>query len=380
MRYVIFAVVVLLCSRFQAQKNDFSTCVGKVSLTTNTPYSLQFSGKKGLDKNRVYGYMNNINVSRNQIWTSFEPGKSGKLQIKCKSEVDTFHLLIFKSTVGDGCLNLALKKAEPLFIKTSTECKQLDKVSVDLQEGFEYIVLFIAEEKVKKSVDFELNFQPLSEKGTEYLDTLTMNLVYNKTAPIYALHVIDEKTKKPIRARISLQTQTNIDGTYFASDLWLNLTRNIRSGTIKIDAEGYNSKDLLNYKIASTGIQHDTIKLTTFKRGSVAKLDEIYFAPGLSTILDESYPRLLRLRDFLVLNPNIKIEIQGHVNDDKGIGLFMMRLSKKRAERIVDFLVESGINPERLTAIGFGSAKPVYPKPENEAEKEANRRVEILIR
>lgn len=253
----------------------------------------------------MYGYMNSSSVSRNQIWTSFEPGKNGKLQIKCKSEVDTFHLLIFKSTVGDGCLNLALKKAEPVFIKTSTECKQLEKVSVDLQEGFEYIVLFIAEEKVKKTVDFELNFQPLSEKGTEYLDTLTMNLVYNKTAPIYALHIIDEKTKKPIRARIALQTQTNID---------------------------------------------------------------------------ESYPRLLRLRDFLVLNPNIKIEIQGHVNNDKGIGLFMMRLSKKRAERIVDFIVESGINPERLTAIGFGSAKPVYPKPENEAEKEANRRFEILIK
>jgi outer membrane protein OmpA-like peptidoglycan-associated protein len=46
----------------------------------------------------------------------------------------------------------------------------------------------------------------------------------------------------------------------------------------------------------------------------------------------------------------------------------------------VDYLVEGGISSDRLTAIGFGNTKPIYKTPQTEEEKEANRRVEILIR
>jgi outer membrane protein OmpA-like peptidoglycan-associated protein len=262
-----------------------------------------------------------------------------------------------------------------------SSCLELENVTVDLLDGFEYVVLFIAQEKSKAKIDFELKFTPTDEKGKEFVDTLTMNLVYNKSKPIYSIHVINEITKKPVTARISISSQSEIDGTYFASDLFLNLSKTLKNCTVKIDAEGYNSKDLTEYKIASAVHTKDTIKLLPFKRGTTAKLDEIYFSPGLATILEDSYPRLERLRDFMVLNPQISIEIQGHVNEDKTFsGLFSVRLSKKRALRILDFLVESGIDPKRLTAIGFGNSKPVYPDPKDALQKEANRRVEILIK
>jgi outer membrane protein OmpA-like peptidoglycan-associated protein len=44
------------------------------------------------------------------------------------------------------------------------------------------------------------------------------------------------------------------------------------------------------------------------------------------------------------------------------------------------YLVQNGISPERLYAIGFGYTKPIYAKPQDENQKEANRRVEILIK
>jgi len=365
---------------FAQKKNDYSICTGRVQISANNPYTMSFTGKKGFDKERLYGYLGDIEVSKNAIWTAFEPGKNGKMQLKCKSDVDTFHLVIFKTSVGGGCLDMALKRAEPLFIKTKADCKQLENVNLDLIEGFEYVVVFIAEPKSKQAVNFELGFIPTDEKGKEYVDTSTMNLVYNKQKPIYSFHVIDESTKKPVTARISIFSQSEIDGTYFASDLYLNLTRTLKNVTVKIDAEGFNSKDLLEYRLSSAAHTRDTIQLTPLVRGTISKLDEIYFSPGLAQILDDSYPRLLRLRDFLVLNPQISIEIQGHVNEDKKRGLFSMRLSKKRAQRIRDFLIESGIHPNRLTSVGFGNSMPVFPKPENEAQKEANRRVEILIR
>ncbi len=382
MRNLFFTFLLVHVSFFSFnQKNDFSVCRGSVQLNSATPYSLSFTGKKGVDKSEVYGYIKNMSVSKNQIWTKFEPGKRGKLQIKCKSQIDSFHIVVFKTNVGSSCIDLATKKAEPVFMKMKTSCLELENVTVDLLDGFEYVVLFIAQEKSKAKIDFELKFMPTDEKGKEFVDTLTMNLVYNKAKPIYSIHVINEITKKPVTARISISCQSEIDGTYFASDLFLNLNKTLKNCTIKIDAEGYNSKDLIEYKISSAGHTKDTIKLLPFKRGTTAKLDEIYFSPGLATILEDSYPRIERLRDFMVLNPKISIEIQGHVNEDKTFsGLFSVRLSKKRALRILDFLVESGIDPKRLTAIGFGNSKPVYPDPKDALQKEANRRVEILIK
>jgi outer membrane protein OmpA-like peptidoglycan-associated protein len=351
-----------------------------VKLSANKAYSLNFIGKRGIDKSNLFGYINDMTVSKNAIWTTFEAGKNGKLQVKCKSVVDSFHLVIFKTSIGTCCEDLANKKAEPLFMKIKTDCKELENVNVDLLEGYEYVIVFIAKEKNKASVDFELAFTPTDAKGAEFIDSLTMNLVYNNAKPIYSIHVIDETTKKPVTARISITSLSDIDGTYFASDLFLNLNKTLKNSTIKIDAEGYNSKDLKEYKIASTSHTKDTIRLTPLKRGTVAKLDEIYFAPGLAAILDESFPVLLRLRDFLVLNPQISIEIQGHVNEDKKHGLFSMRLSKKRAQKILSFLVESGIDSKRLSAIGFGNSKPVFPDAKSDLQKEANRRVEILIK
>ena len=382
MRNLFFTLLFVHVGFFSfSQKNDFSVCRGSVQLNSATPYNLSFTGKKGVDKSEVYGYIKNMAVSKNQIWTKFEPGKRGKLQIKCQSQIDSFHIVIFKTNVGSSCIDLATKKAEPVFMKMKSSCLELENVTVDLLDGFEYVVLFIAQEKSKAKIDFELKFTPTDEKGKEFVDTLTMNLVYNKSKPIYSIHVINEITKKPVTARISISSQSEIDGTYFASDLFLNLSKTLKNCTIKIDAEGYNSKDLTEYKIASAVHTKDTIKLLPFKRGTTAKLDEIYFSPGLATILEDSYPRLERLRDFMVLNPQISIEIQGHVNEEKTFsGLFSVRLSKKRALRILDFLVESGIDPKRLTAIGFGNSKPVYPDPKDALQKEANRRVEILIK
>ena len=76
----------------------------------------------------------------------------------------------------------------------------------------------------------------------------------------------------------------------------------------------------------------------------------------------------------------MNIEIQGHVNGDGTQPYSSKRLSKKRAKEIVKHLALAGISPKRLSAKGFGFTNPVYAFPETEMQKEANRRVEILIK
>ena len=81
----------------------------------------------------------------------------------------------------------------------------------------------------------------------------------------------------------------------------------------------------------------------------------------------------------MVLNPSVNIEIQGHVNLD-GSKKATKRLSKKRAYQILKYLVNENIPKNRLSAVGFGFEKPVFKDPINDEQKEANRRVEILIK
>ena len=127
----------------------------------------------------------------------------------------------------------------------------------------------------------------------------------------------------------------------------------------------------------SNDTQHNKLKkgLTT-----VTKNELIFFVGGLAIILDESLPRLKKLRDFLVLNESVSIEIQGHVNEEGSNSLRSKQLSKNRAKKIMDYLIKSGINPKRLSAVGMGNSMPVYKNPETDEQREANRRVEIKIK
>jgi len=377
---IVFVAFLSLIFNVTAQKATYSSCSGQVLVSVNANYKLNFPGIKGIDKTKLHGYLSNEVVTKNAIWICYEPKNNGDLKINCKTQIDSMHFVIFKTDVSDACQDIQNKKAQALFIKTNTNCSEFENAKMELKSGYKYTFVFIAKEKLESNIDIQLDYLEKGENGGELLDTLSLNLVYARDKPIYSIHVLDEFTKKPVKSRIVISNTVDLDGTYTASDLFLNQKRQIRESIIKIDAEGYLSKDLLNHKIGLTKHTSDTILLTPVKRGTIAKLDEIYFAAGLAVILEESDPKLKRLRDFMILNPTVNIEIQGHVNDDSKRGLFSKRLSKRRAKRILNYLVENGISESRLSSVGFGNSKPVFKNPQNDEEKEANRRVEILIK
>lgn len=86
---------------------------------------------------------------------------------------------------------------------------------------------------------------------------------------------------------------------------------------------------------------------------------------------------------FLEKNADLGVEIRSHT-DAIGSEESNMILSQKRAESVVDYLVEKGIDPNRLRAKGFGETKPVAPntKPDgrdNPKGRQLNRRTEFKI-
>ena len=73
-----------------------------------------------------------------------------------------------------------------------------------------------------------------------------------------------------------------------------------------------------------------------------------------------------------------KIEIQGHIccQNEKD----PYDISTARARAVYMFLLRNKIDRKRMTYKGYGITRPIHPIPEqSEAEKDENRRVEIMI-
>ncbi len=87
------------------------------------------------------------------------------------------------------------------------------------------------------------------------------------------------------------------------------------------------------------------------------KVENIQYEFGSFELLPESKIALDTLVEVLVFNPTITIELMAHT-DHIGSDQANFDLSQKRAQSVVDYLVEKGINPQRLVAKGYGETWP----------------------
>ena len=103
----------------------------------------------------------------------------------------------------------------------------------------------------------------------------------------------------------------------------------------------------------------------------------IHFDFAKATVRADSHALLDRAAQVLKDYPNLKLEISGH-SDSVGARERNMELSQARAEAVKDYLVEKGIDAERLTTRGVGPDEPVADNA-TEWGRQQNRRVELTL-
>ena len=86
-------------------------------------------------------------------------------------------------------------------------------------------------------------------------------------------------------------------------------------------------------------------------------IENIFYDFDKATLRPESQTALDELVKLLNDNPNITIELSAHT-DNRGSDQYNERLSQQRAQNVVSYLIQKGIEPERLTPKGYGEAKP----------------------
>lgn len=155
--------------------------------------------------------------------------------------------------------------------------------------------------------------------------------------------------------------------------------------TITVDAPDHlASSEALAVKVREESRVEISVKpkpknpLVAVRGKEIVLRQQVQFGVGSATILPASTGLLTEIADVLLKNPRIrKVEVQGHT-DGTGAPAHNQTLSEARASAVVAWLTAHGVASERLTAKGYGDAKPLVPNV-TALNRARNRRVQFII-
>ncbi len=129
-------------------------------------------------------------------------------------------------------------------------------------------------------------------------------------------------------------------------------------------------------------IKDESVNITQYDDRISVEMDaSIIYISGSSNLEIDAIPILQNLARILAPLPN-KVEVEGHTDNIPIHNVFYptnWELSAARSARVVNLFANSGVNPKRLAAIGFGEFRPLTSNTTKSGRKK-NRRVNVVIR
>lgn len=106
--------------------------------------------------------------------------------------------------------------------------------------------------------------------------------------------------------------------------------------------------------------------------------EHVHFPFDTYSLQDEAKSEIRSLFNYLETDNALQLMISGHT-DNQGSDNYNKRLSENRCKAVIDYLIDLGLEPDRLDWEAFGGAKPVADN-SSESGRQKNRRVEFTIR
>lgn len=195
--------------------------------------------------------------------------------------------------------------------------------------------------------------------------------------------IIDATTQKPVRAMLNYgpvkeENPPNFFNS-FTGDFKVNL---IFKDNYKFSAKknNYFSSEIVLDPDQFADIKSNyemVIELYPINKTEFIQIGSLNFKQSKSSLMANSTPELDRLYRILKQNNKLEIRIEGHT-DNIGDGGAKESLSEARANTIKQYLIDKGISARRIDTKGYGDSRPLNTN-ETEAERRANRRVEVRI-
>lgn len=147
--------------------------------------------------------------------------------------------------------------------------------------------------------------------------------------------------------------------------------------TVKKEGYAYNSQYFAEDDTTNKGVVTNDMEMKKIEVGQAYKLNDILFETNSAILSRGSKHIIVDFSTYLKSNPSMRVSIHGHT-DAVGDAESNMKLSTERARAVYDFLLTTGISPDRLSYRGFGQTNPVASN-DNEEGRSKNRRTEFVI-
>jgi flagellar motor protein MotB len=383
------AIAVSLYAQTEREQSEsIADCEGAVNLFKSGNYAIQFTGKEGfIDDLMNYPSLAEIS-SRNIVWMSFIADADGDVTLEASIPENFLQMIVFQETTSNVCAELSkgtaeikrmYKEKDQKFVGLDSNVSSGKLYPMHLLSGQKIMIALTTLEKTKSVVQLNFKFHNQGKSENEIVEPKIIDNRDDDFATTLSFLARDKKSNTPILANIIIEDSKELAGLYRCTDLLLNPPRPCKIN-VRCEAEGYFYEEKKEVAILATSDQQIVFKLERIAKGKSIQIEEIDFKPGTSDIMPESEPKIKRLKDFMALNADLEIEIQGHVFLIGENSFAAQKLSEARAKRVMYYLVDNGINKKRMTAVGYGNTRPLYPKPKFAFEEQANRRVEILVK
>lgn len=246
-----------------------------------------------------------------------------------------------------------------------------------------FSIVFLGPEKelIKEADEQLLAYfvKPVPEVSLEepiFIKTMRLTVVtgtvtsYNDSKPLQAnIEIIDNETNETLQI-IQTNSQTGEYTVLLPSGKNYGMTAN--ADGFMFHSENFNIPEASEYQEIDKDIQ-----LLSIDPGSKVVLKNVFFDSGKSELRPQSYPELTRLAKVFQLYPNLIVEISGHT-DNRGRKSTNKRLSKERAQSVVNYMISIGVPEKQLVAVGYGPDQPVATN-KTEEGRQLNRRVEAKV-
>lgn len=205
-----------------------------------------------------------------------------------------------------------------------------------------------------------------------YADFITLLFAFFTT--MYAISTVDaQKMSKMVS---SMQTAFASSGRPFAEVAEPAATDDVHTGGVLSEGFEQHLADVLRAELGG-----ELVDVTTDRRGVVVSIREAgSFPTGSADLSNVARVVLARVADTMAAARHA-IRVEGHTDDvpiRSGRFSSNWELSTARATAVVDFLIQAGLSPDRLSAAGYGEYRARGPN-DSDSNRARNRRVDVVI-
>lgn len=230
-------------------------------------------------------------------------------------------------------------------------------------------------------------FSSNMEGGFGSFDLYSFEL-YEEVRPMAVTYlkgkVYDKETEKALGANFELIDLASTEIVYSAKsdgvtgEFLIPITFG-KDYALNVQEEGYLFYSE-NFNLAEESNEDPyimNVPLMKVKVGSELVLRNVFFETDQYDLKPESKVELNKLINFLDQNPGVKIEVEGHT-DNQGNDAHNKTLSENRAKAVYNYLINNGISADRLQFKGFGAEQPISSN-DTEEGRANNRRTSVRI-